>query len=158
MDKYTILAGVAMFLIIGAVALAMEPTIAYTTFPAVFQATEYASPADRINLDNIHTLDSGFSVEISGATLYAIADTNSMEPAIDKEATVVAVKPATPDELIVGDIVIYRQGRALIIHRIIEIGTDSQGWYAIPKGDNNDIADSPISFDQVEAVVIGILY
>jgi hypothetical protein len=159
MDKYQLLTGVAALLLIAAAAVAIEPSIAYSLVTALpVQGTEYPSPADRVELGDIAVSDSGVTVTIPGAVLYAIADTNSMDPAIDKESTVLAIRPASESELIAGDIVIYRSGPTLIIHRLVETGTDSAGWYAIPKGDSNASDDGKVRFSQIEAVVIGIFY
>ena len=161
MESYQILTGVAALLIVAAVAMAVQPSIAYdltTALPVQLQDTEFPSPADRVSLRDIRVNSNEVAVQIPGAVLYAIADTNSMDPTLDKESTIVAVKPLQESDLIVGDIVIYRAGSALIIHRIVEIGEDSDGKYFVPKGDNNDIADGKIRFSQIEAVVIGILY
>ncbi len=43
------------------------------------------------------------------------------------------------------------------LHRIIEIGTDSQGWYAITKGDHNLYPDGKIRIGQVKSKVIAVM-
>ncbi len=159
MEIYQALIGVAVLLLVAAAAVAIEPSIAYSFTPALaLQGTELLSPADRINLNDISVGDSSVTIRISGSILYAIADTNSMDPTIDEDSTIVAVRPASQSDLHVGDIVLYRSGSSLIIHRIIETGVDASGWYCIPKGDNNSAADGKVRFSQVEAVVVGILY
>ena len=46
----------------------------------------------------------------------------------------------------------------VIIHSIVEIGSDSEGWYALTKGYNNDFVDDwkVRSFD-LKGVVVGVL-
>jgi uncharacterized protein (UPF0248 family) len=46
-----------------------------------------------------------------------------------------------------------------IIHRVVKIGQDSEGWYAILKGDNLSQEDpEKVRFDQVQRVVVAIIY
>ncbi len=70
----------------------------------------------------------------------AIAPTNSMEPGID-DGQYVLLDPMVPyGELIAGDIIWYEHPQFQAIHRIIEIGMDTE-WYCRCRGDNNGVDD-----------------
>lgn len=127
---------------------------------APMQGPEVASPADRVDSDQITMTSNGLLIrDLKNVRLVNLADTNSMDPVLDAEATAVEVVPQTTNELHVGDIVSYKSGSNTIIHRIISIGSDSGGWYAIVKGDNNAVADpNYVRFEQIQGVVVGIVY
>ena len=89
----------------------------------------------------------------------------SMEPVFDRGDVVViektdflGINEINPDDLKIGDIVIYRATwfPEPVIHRIIATGTDSNGTpYYTTKGDNNPVQDpAPVYHDQVMAKVI----
>ena len=84
-----------------------------------------------------------------------IAPTNSMEPTLD-DGMYIILQPVQFTDLIAGDIIMYEtpyfnQGNP-VLHRIIEIGFDTER-YATAKGDNNAVADNvKISTDQVKGV------
>ena len=152
MDKL-IVAAIVMFLAAGAIAaMGNQPTV----FPLA--GTEHPSPAERLGWDKITVTEDGVFVEVPYATLVALADTNSMDPTLDAESKVITIRPQSPDEIIVGDIISFRFGDIVIIHRVIETGYDSEGWYAITKGDNNAFDDGKIRWEQVERLLIGIIY
>jgi len=124
------------------------------------QGPERLSPSDRIDSSQLSMTANGLLVKgLTGIRIVNIADTNSMDPVIDAEATVVETIPKTSDELHLGDIISYKSGDNLIIHRIIEISSDENGWFATVKGDNNSVPDpDKVRFEQIKGVVVGILY
>lgn len=68
--------------------------------------------------------------------------TGSMEPVIHVNGMVV-LEDCTIDEVEVGDIVRYFNGRMYILHRVVDINTDSEGkTYLTTQGDANDSPDS----------------
>ncbi|MEM4397868.1 MAG: hypothetical protein QW757_04570 [Candidatus Woesearchaeota archaeon] len=84
-----------------------------------------------------------------------------MDPVIDVGANAIQVIPKTEADIHVGDIISYVSDYAdgIIIHRVIEIGYDEKGWYAIAKGDNNQRNDpGKIRFNQIKRVVVAIIY
>ena len=123
------------------------------------QGPERLSPADRVDSGSIVITSDGLLVRgLRNIRLVNLADTNSMDPVLDSEATAVEMVPVSTDELHAGDIVSYKSGSNTIIHRIVEIGDDG-AWYAVTKGDNNPAADPDrVRFDQVKGVVVGIIY
>ena len=70
----------------------------------------------------------------------ALKPSNSMEPAID-DGMYMVMQPVPHTDLIEGDIIWYVSPTYKAIHRIIEIGEDDIGWYALTKGDNNGRPD-----------------
>lgn len=131
--------------------------------PASFNQAQavFETPADRISQDKIHVFSDKIVLDIEGATWATFTPTHSMEPFISEKANGIELKPNSPMELKVGDIVSYESEFAdgLIIHRIIQTGFDEQGWYAIIKGDNNPAADpGKARFEQIHGVLIGIIY
>jgi signal peptidase I len=71
------------------------------------------------------------------------------------------VRPKSPSELTVGDIIGYESKafNMTVVHRIINISTDEQGWYAITKGDTNPSPDPErVRFERITGVLIGLIY
>jgi len=75
----------------------------------------------------------GASVVLSG----------SMEPVLSVDDLVIVKEQ---DDYKVGDVVVYQDGRSLVIHRIIDV--TKEGY--ITKGDANNTADEPIKKDAVK--------
>jgi signal peptidase I len=100
-------------------------------------------------------------LDIKDAVWSNFADTNSMDPFLDANSNGIEIKPDSADQIQVGDIISYKSEYAngIIIHRVIEKGSDEQGTYFKVKGDNNSLKDpGKIRFSQIEGVLIGILY
>ncbi len=122
---------------------------------------EKASPYDRIPENKILVDNDKVIINIENAQWSRFTDTNSMDPVIDKGANAIQIVPKSPEEIHVGDIVSYKSEYAdgIIIHRVIEIGSDKEGWYAIMKGDNNSYTDpGKVRFSQIQRIVIAIIY
>lgn len=123
--------------------------------------SERISPSDWIKEDQIYVFDNQVILDIKDVTWTRYANTNSMDPVLDETATGLEIRPKTPEELHLGDIISYKSDifDAFIVHRIIRIGDDEKGWYAIVKGDNSTIQDPErVRFNQIDAVLIGIIY
>jgi signal peptidase I len=82
-----------------------------------------------------------------------------MDPIFDKGSNAIQIEPQSPSDVEVGDIITYRDGNRLIIHRVIDKGIDGQGWYWRVQGDNNPSADPvTLRFDDITRVVVAIVY
>ena len=83
-----------------------------------------------------------------------------MDPVFDSESHLIQEVPLAASEINVGDIVSYESPLGFsIVHRVIEIGNDEEGWYAILKGDNNPQPDPwKIRFDMVRRVTVMVVY
>lgn len=122
---------------------------------------EKPSPQDWIKESQIHVYSDKIVIDLKNALWAKFTDTNSMDPVFDKGNNALQIVPSSAEQLAVGDIITYKSKylNDAIIHRIIAIGTDSEGWYAITKGDNNDVPDpEKVRFNQVKKVLVGILY
>jgi signal peptidase I len=100
------------------------------------------------------------TLDLRDAEWATFTDTNSMDPIIDQGANAIEIVPDNPSQLKEGDIISYKSKYAegTIIHRIVEINNDNE-WYARVKGDNLDFQDpGKVRFDQIQRVVVGILY
>ena len=98
-------------------------------------------------------------IEKPGMMWSRFVDSNSMDPTIDSGANGLEIKPLSTTDINVGDIISYKLGNDIIVHRVIEIGIDSRGWYAVAKGDNNAEKDPfKIRFNDVHGIVVGVIY
>lgn len=148
--------GLLMFLLGGI----LIPIILGTTgLTGAVAAAEHASPKDRIQESQVRVMDDKVVLTLENAEWARFADTNSMDPLFDNGANALQIVPQTPEDIEVGDIITYRSGASHIIHRVVYIGEDDQGIYYIVKGDNNKVADpGKVRFEQVDRVVVAILY
>ncbi|MEM1535967.1 MAG: hypothetical protein QXQ82_02175 [Candidatus Pacearchaeota archaeon] len=119
---------------------------------------EKPSPSDKINESNIQVFQDKIIIYIGNATIVSYTDTNSMDPTMDKEANGIEVKPSSPEEIHVGDIISFKKGNEIVSHRVIKIGKDEKGWYCETKGDNTVFSDGKVRFEQIVGVVVGIIY
>ena len=124
------------------------------------ETKERFSPADHITEDKIHVYKDSINIDVEGASWGTFFDTNSMDPVLDSGHNSLEIKPKDFKEVNAGDIIVYEHEEyGYIIHRVIETGFDSDGWYCIAKGDNNPKEDPwKIRFEQIEGIVIGIIY
>ena len=76
----------------------------------------------------------------------SVVKSGSMEPTLSV-GDLIVVTPA--DEYAVGDIVVFQDGRSLVVHTIISIEDDM----VITQGDANNVADDPIPLRDIEGKV-----
>ena len=122
---------------------------------------EKASPHDRVKMEDIKVYNDQVVLSISNPEWAYYVDTNSMDPVIDSDANTIQIVPKTKEEIHVGDIVAYESDfhEGIITHRVVEISSDSDGWYAVLKGDNNDRADpGRVRFSQIRRIVVAVIY
>lgn len=126
-----------------------------------FVAPELESPYDHVGEDQIHVYSDRVEIDLEDAMWARFTDTNSMDPIFDAEANTIEIKPEKKSDVHVGDVVSYTpRGRdGLIVHRVVEISADSEGWYAIVKGDNVANPDpDKVRFEQINGVLVAIIY
>lgn len=123
-------------------------------------STEQASPADRIQEDQIKVYADRVILNIEGALWSSFTNTNSMDPSLDIGANALQLIPQQPNDVEVGDIISYTNAQGeRIIHRVVYKGSDREGVYFIVKGDNNDVSDpGKVRFEQIDRVVFAIIY
>ena len=122
---------------------------------------EQISPFDHIKENQIHVFQDRIIIDLKDAEWARFTDTNSMDPVIDANSHAIEIIPISTNQIHEGDIVSYKSKYAegTIIHRVVEIGEDEEGWYCRMKGDNNKMQDpGKIRFEQIERVVVAIIY
>lgn len=152
-----------LFLVVFMLGFAVSKAPVHTSTQVPFSETdsEVSSPGDWINESQVKITSSSIRIDVPNATWARFANTNSMDPVIDEGMNSLEIRPESPKNLDVGDIISYKAKFAdgIIIHRIIDIQEDEEGTYYIVKGDNNDIPDpQKVRFDDIQGVVIGILF
>lgn len=124
--------------------------------------TDQLSPQDHVNENQIEVYKDKVVLDVANVQWASFSDTNSMDPYFDTGANALQLIPESPSDIAVGDIVSYSpQGSPAkhVIHRVVYIATDNEGIYYIIKGDNNKVADpGKVRFDQIDRVLIGIIY
>ena len=98
---------------------------------------------------------------LSGTVRIAIVDGRSMEPLLHT-GDVVILEKKPPDQIRVGDIVVYRAFTGkYIIHRVIKVFKVNNHYCFIVKGDNNPLPDPGFpSCDSIgipSRVIIGVV-
>ncbi len=124
-------------------------------------APEQDSPNDWIKEEQIKVYNDRVIIEIENPEWASFTNTNSMDPVIDETAHAIQTVPKSAQDINVGDIISYKSDYAegIIIHRVIKIGGDEDGWYCIARGDNNPTQDpGKIRFNQITRVLVAIIY
>ena len=89
-----------------------------------------------------------------------LSDTNSMDGVMDSGHLALISEGIDEKDLIVGDVIsfFYDDNNPRILHRIIEIGKDKFGWFCYTRGDNVTIPEGKIRKEQLNGVLLGLLY
>ncbi len=117
-----------------------------------------SAPFDFVDESQIKVYDDKIVINVDGASVSRYAPTGSMKPVLDAGSNGIRIKPSSENDIHVGDIITFEQRSYLIVHRVIEIGTDEKGIYFITKGDNSGIADGKIRFKDIKYITIGIIW
>jgi len=118
-----------------------------------------AGPQKRVDISDVVISEDAAMINIEELTPGIIAPSGSMFPLLQKDTIVLEKAPEDFNELLPGDIIIFTYKDTRIIHRIVSVGWDEEGWYANTKGDNNPLADPfKVRFADVKGVVVGIIY
>lgn len=128
--------------------------------PLSNSAEEQKSPSNWIKENQILVKEEQVNLDIENATLTSYADTNSMDPVLDEYSNGIEIEPEK-GEIEKGDIISYDSKiyDSIIVHRVMNIREDKKGTYYITKGDNNGSEDpEKVRFNQVEGVVVGLVY
>ncbi|RME77296.1 signal peptidase I [Candidatus Woesearchaeota archaeon] len=126
-----------------------------------FSAPERLSPADHIKESDIGVYAHQVTIDVEGASWATFTNTNSMDPLLDETAHGIEIKPTSPDDISIGDVISYKSQSVggYVIHRVIDKGEDEKGVYFILKGDNNPSEDpEKVRFEQVEGILVAIIY
>jgi len=127
----------------------------YTTSVKIPQDVLENVPAT-IPIGDIVSEGNKLIVIVNDSTLVAFANSSSMLPVLNHNTKAIEIKPK---DLHIGNIISYKQGNDIIVHRIVDIGRDSDGIYYITKGDNNDAVDSnKVRTEQIQGQIILLIY
>jgi signal peptidase I len=132
----------------------------FSTFPSItgFSVNDRQSPSNWIKESDILLYEDRVVIFISNASISSYENSGSMVPQFDDKSKGVRVKPSFPEQISIGDIVSFRNSDNLIVHRVIEKGTDSKGIYFITQGDKNIFTDQKIRFEDIEYVTVAVLW
>ncbi|MDO8549449.1 MAG: signal peptidase I [Ignavibacteria bacterium] len=123
-----------------------------------FTEEKINAPSSRINEEDIDASDDKVVINVKNPILTRYADSESMAPLFGDGAIGIEIIPASKEDIHVGDVVTFRREGILIAHRVVEIGSDEDGGYFITKGDNNNAEEDKIRFEQIESVLVGVIY
>ncbi len=117
-----------------------------------------SAPFDFVEENQIKIYNDKIVIDIKDASLSRYAPTGSMKPVLDQGSNGIRIVPKSKDEIHIGDIITFKQDNYLIVHRVIEIGSDVDGLYFITKGDNNSISDGKVRFEDIKYITIGVIW
>ena len=144
--------------LIGALSyLQIEKPLNYLTYSGI-GPTEGIAPFDWIQPQDIEIYPDRVVINIDHASMSSYAETGSMRPTLDVGSNGIRIQPQNVEQVHEGDIISFKQGSNLIVHRVIEKGVDEDGVYFITKGDNNDFADGKIRFSQIKYVTVALIW
>jgi signal peptidase len=83
----------------------------------------------------------------------ALVSGPSMKPYLGP-GDMIITKDVGASSLKVGDVVKYRGAHGDVIHRVVEIKNGPAGLTFITQGDNNNVADPPVTPDQIEGKLV----
>jgi len=117
-----------------------------------------SAPSDSVSEDDVKVYEDRVVIYIDDASLSRYAPTGSMIPVLDENSNGIRIKINSADEINIGDIISFYSGEDLIIHRVIEKGTDEKGVYFITKGDNNPVSDGKMRIEDIEYKTVGMIW
>lgn len=122
-----------------------------------FGDEERLSPYNRIEEKHLQLFSDKLIVNFPEIKLAHYTNTNSMDPLIDEHTIGLEIVPESKEEIHKGDVIAYESGNDLIVHRVVAISEDDQGWYAVLKGDNSASYEL-VRFEQIKYILVGVLY
>ncbi len=124
-----------------------------------FSSSEIMSPQDHISEEQIRVYDDRVVLDVDDPVWSSFTDTNSMDPLLDAGANGIEIKPVSEDDIHIGDVISYKSGNGVVIHRVIGVGYDELGIYYVVKGDNNPIPDKEkVRFSDVQGILVAVVY
>jgi hypothetical protein len=95
-------------------------------------------------------------ITLENSSLSTFASTSSMLPTLNHNTKAIEI---APKNLNIGDIISYDDGTEVVVHRIVDIGSDDKGIYYIAKGDNNNVVDpNKIRREQIQGKIVVLMY
>ncbi len=120
---------------------------------------ERLSQSDHVKEDQIFVDNDKVLIQLDQEVTWSrYSNSNSMDPFLDKGCNGIEIFPESEKDIKTGDIVAYSFGEDLIVHRVVEIGEDEQGWFAITKGDNNSEVDpGKRRLQEIKRITVGVI-
>lgn len=122
---------------------------------------DISSPKDRISESEIVAYNDKVVINVKNPVIAKFTPTRSMDPVLDADSNAIEIIPNSYEEIQIGDIASYHSEitNSVVVHRVVDIGYDSNGAYFTFKGDNNKSNDPErVRFSQIRRIVVGILY
>ena len=157
-------------LFLGAQAMSFIST---TDAPSVVPLTFRDAPSVTLSSPSNHIAESNIKVYEDRVTIYLdgfqtgwarFAPTNSMSPVLRDGHNSIEITPQNEHNIHVGDIISFHYPSRdalrseLVVHRVVDIGNDGQ-WFARTKGDNNnDIDPGKRRFQDIEGIIVVLVY
>jgi len=129
--------------------------------PVLVPPAEKQSPYDWIKERNIHLYSDKIVIDIKNPQWSTYTDTNSMDPVLDENTHGIQIIPKSTQDIHLGDIISYKPEDfdGILIHRVVAVGRDDTGWYAVTQGDNNPTPDpGKVRFPQIKRILVMIIY
>ncbi len=121
----------------------------------------FNSPQDRIDDGQVQVMNNRVVLNVNNVNKWYVLDTNSMVPIMDEGATLLTTEPISDEGIGIGDIIFFNShsSETTIVHRVIDISSDSGGKYFITKGDSNPNEDAiKVRYSDIVGILIGIIY
>lgn len=115
------------------------------------------APSNYINESQIYFYEDKVCIDIINASLGNYAGTGSMRAVLDENSNGIKI-PIKQTNINLGDIVTYKDGNDLIIHRVVDIKIKDSQTYYLMKGDRNSHVDGWINESQMVYKTIAIIY
>jgi len=154
-----------LILVIGilciSLAIIISSDVMIEPAPEEKSGVERLSSFDHINEEQIKVSPDNVQIDVIDATWTRFEDSNSMDPMIDIGANGIQVMPTAQDDLHEGDVVLYTSQYTdkILIHRIVSIDNDEQGWYALMKGDNNmELDPGKARYGDIKGILVSVIY
>lgn len=116
------------------------------------------TPSNFIDNNKIEVFPDKVIIKVEDAKISSYDSTGSMLPTLGPGMNGISVAPSSPDAIKVGDIVSFRKGDVIVVHRVVQKGSDAEGIYFVTKGDNSEVEDGKIRFDDIERVLVAVVY
>ncbi len=123
-----------------------------------YESFQKKSPGDWIKDNQILVNPEYIKININNSLIGIYTDSKSMSPLLTNYSNTIQIIPNNPNEISIGDIIVFKKDNRLITHRVIEIGQDDKGYWFITQGDNSFEPDDKIRFKDINSVVVGILF
>jgi len=119
---------------------------------------EEKQPGNWVNQNQIEILPDKVVLYVPNAVMIEYAPTGSMLPTLGEISNGINIKPESSSQINEGDIIGFKKGDDLIVHRVISKGEDGEGVFFITKGDNNTETDGKVYFQDIEYVTVALVY